>query len=215
MTKRSVLFLTLWMVPLLSLAQSTLTSDEQFFGLGVEPRKKTVDVMFGTTLPVSHQGLKEFWMQGPAGDVCFLFRASEHMRLGLGLQASLFSFRLGAFAQAFPEAEKQISNLSTVYIYIALRHYMNPRERFSPFVGAQIGILRSTGVEYKAVIDGVRRIYYDIPDISRLAGAVSAGADYFIFRFIALQLQGQAVYVLNDPNIGILISVQAGLKFVL
>jgi hypothetical protein len=215
MTRKSVLLLTLWMVPVVCVAQSTLTSDEEFFGRDVEPRRKTVDVTFGTTFPASHQGMKEFWMQGPAGNVCFLFKTNERTRFGLGLEASLYSFRIGTFVMTFPGVEKQISNLSTLYLYIALRHYGFPRERFSPFIGAELGVLRSTGVEYKAVVDGVRKTYYDIPGIARMAGSVSTGLDFYVYQLIALQLQGRATYVLNDPNIGLLVSAQAGLKYVL
>ncbi|MBP1691990.1 MAG: hypothetical protein H6Q32_1342, partial [Bacteroidetes bacterium] len=176
---------------------------------------KTVDVTFGITFPLSHTGLKEFWMQGPSGNVCFLFKASETTRLGIGGEAALFSFRRGTFQLTFPEAELQESVLSTVHLYIALRHYLMPRARMSPFFGAELGVLRSTGAEYKPVIDGVRRTYYDIPDIARLTGSVSAGLDYYIFRLISLQVQGRAVFVANDPNIGTLFTAHAGFKFAL
>lgn len=213
MTMRSLVLLVLLGMPVFCHAQDTLNADDRFFGRGFEPRGKTVDVTLGATFPISHAGLKEFWMLGPSGGVCFLFKATEQMRLGIGGEASLFSFRRGTFQRAFPEAEIQESLLSTVYLYIALRHYMAPRDRLSPFVGAEIGVLRSTGAEYKPVIDGVRRTYYDVPDIARLTGSVSAGLDYYIFRVIAVQVQGRAVYVVNDPNIGVLLTAHAGLKF--
>lgn len=215
MVMRSGVLMLLLGVPFFCQAQDVMTEGELFFGRGVEPRRKTVDVTVGTTFPVSHPGLKEFWMQGPAGGVCFLFKASETTRLGLGGEASLFSFRLGAFARAFPQADIQESLIATVYLYIALRHDLMPRARLSPFVGAEIGVIRSTGAEYKPVIDDVRRTYYDIPNIARLAGSVSLGVDYFIFKVIALQMQARVAYVLNDPNIGMLVSTQAGFKFAL
>jgi hypothetical protein len=202
-------------VSLVCRAQSVPTEAERFFGAGFEPRAKTVDVTFGLTVPASHQGLKEFWMQGPSGSVCFLFKATESLRLGVGGEAALFSFRRGTFQQTFPEAELQETVLSTVHLYIALRHYLMPRARMSPFFGAELGVLRSTGAEYKHVVDGVRRTYYDIPDIARLTGSLSAGIDYFIFRFISVQIQGRVAFVVHDPNIGTLLTAHGGFKFVL
>jgi hypothetical protein len=188
---------------------------QDVFHLLYAPRDKTIEVVGGITLPLSHAGLTDFWLRGPSLGATFLVRANYNIKFGVGGEAALFSFRRGAFALAYPGIVTQARNLATVYLYIAVRNYLKPSVRMTPFIGAEIGVLRTTGAEYKDFVAGVRNTYYEIPGMSHLASSVSAGVDYYIFRRTALQIHGRALYVFNDPNTGLLFTVHAGVKIAL
>jgi outer membrane protein W len=80
-------------------------------------------------------------------------------------------------------------------------------------VGAQVGFARLTGAEQKAVVNGVLITYYEIPGTAHLTLGASAGMDYYVSRRIAVQLDLRGMYMNNDPDLGIAVSVQLGAKF--
>ncbi len=210
---RPILLIVLVGVPLWGVAQPVSQDQEPVPRIVYSPRDRTLEISGGMTLPLSHAGLKEFWLRGPSVGVGFLFRANDLIRYGIGGEVAQFSFRRGAFAERFPDVIQQVTHLTGVYLFLALRNYLRPGLRMSPFIGAEVGILRMTGAEYKAVINGVRRTYYEIPAMSHLAASVSAGLDYYVSRTIALQVQGRVMYVFNDPDTGLLVAIHAGVRF--
>ena len=215
-TSRKILTLVILLIPAIALqAQTTAGGKSDIFRTLYAPRDRTVEITGGVTVPLSHLALKQFWTRGPSAGVLFLGRATYNVKFGIGGEASLFSFRRGMFALAYPGVTTQAKDLATVYVYLAIRNYLNPGLRLSPYVGLDVGVLRVTGAEYKEIINDVRFTYYDIPGMSRLAGSVSMGGDYFLSRRIALLLHGRAMYVVNDPNVGFLLSFHAGVNFTL
>jgi len=212
---RQFLLIMLVCAPVAGFAQDSPRVHEEGFHLLYAPRDKTIEITGGATFPMSHSALTDFWMRGPSLSTCFLFKANDGIRFGVGAEVAHLSFRRGAFEVAFPGVPLQVKHLTTVHIFLAVRNYLRPSVRLSPFFGAEVGVLRVTGAEYKAVIGGVRHTYYEIPGMSHLAGAVVAGIDYYVSRRIAVQLQGRAVYVVNDPETGILLTAHAGMKFTL
>jgi len=212
--RRSLLIMLL-VAPVAVFAQDSIRVHEEGFHLLYAPRDKTIEITGGATFPMSHAALTDFWMRGPSLNTCFLFKANAVIRFGVGAEVAQFSFRRGAFAEAFPGVAVQVKHLTTVHIFLAVRNYLRPSVRMSPFFGAEVGVFRATGAEYKEVINGVRHTYYEIPGMSHLAGAVLAGIDYYVSRRIAVQLQCRAVYVVNDPDTGMLLTAHAGMKFTL
>jgi hypothetical protein len=208
-----LLLITLLCVPVSSRAQDTTRTEDQSFRLLYAPRDRTIELTVGGTIPMSHSALTDFWTRGPSMGACFLFKANDVIRFGVGAEVDYFSFRRGAFAEAFPGVPLQVQHLAIVHVYLAVRNYLRPSLRMTPFFGAEVGVLRVTGAEYKMITGGVRHTYYEIPGMSHLSGAVSTGLDYYVGRHVAVQLQGRAVYVFNDPETGMLVSVHAGVKF--
>lgn len=188
-------------------------ADESIFRLVYSPRDKTIEILGGMTLPLSHDGITDFWLRGPAVNVCLMVPATGNFRVGIGVEAALFSFRRGAFTQRYTGVTPEAKDLGLLHVYLAFRNYIRPGLRFSPYIGAEVGFARLTGAEQKEVINGVLTTYYDIPGIARLTFGASAGIDYYISRRIALQLDIRGMYMNNDPDLGIAASVQLGAKF--
>jgi hypothetical protein len=178
-------------------------------------RDKTFELMGGMTFPMSHSGLTSFWMRGPSVAAALYFKANDRIRIGAGFEAAVFSFRRGTFAQSYPGVAVQARDLASTYLYIAARNYLQPRWTITPFFGGEIGVVRLSGAEYKEIVNGVRRTYYEIPGIAHLAASGSAGLDFYLARFVALQVVGRVMYVVHDPDMGVLMAVYAGLKFAL
>jgi hypothetical protein len=213
-TARKFLTFVALLIPAIALqAQTSSGAKNDVFRMLYAPRDRTVEITGGVTVPLSHEALKQFWTRGPSAEILFLGRASYNVKFGIGGEVSLLSFRRGIFALAYPDVATQVKHLATVYLYLAIRSYLKPGLRLSPYVGFDVGVLRVTGAEYKEIINGVRFTYYDIPGISRLAGSVSLGGDYYLSRRIALLVHGRAMHVFNDPNVGFLLSFHAGVKF--
>jgi|WetSurMetagenome_2_1015567.scaffolds.fasta_scaffold64064_3 hypothetical protein len=212
-TPGQLLLIVLLCVPVAGLSQDSAKVQEDAFRLLYAPRDRTIELTVGITFPMSHAALTSFWLRGPSMGACFLFKANDVIRFGVGAEVDYFSFRRGTFQETFPGVPLQVQHLATVHVYLAVRNYLRPSLRMTPFFGAEIGVLRVTGAEYKIISGGVRHTYYEIPGMSHLAGGVSAGLDYYVNRQVAVQLQGRAVYVFNDPDTGILVTAHAGVKF--
>ncbi len=165
------------------------------------------------TIPLSHDGITDFWMRGPGVNVCLMVRMKDNFKVGIGGEGALFSFKLGAFNQRYPGVTAEVKDLGLIHVYLAFRNYIRPTLRFSPYVGAQVGFARLTGAEQKAVVNGVLITYYEIPGTAHLTLGASAGMDYYVSRRIALQLDIRGMYMNNDPDLGITAGVQLGAKF--
>jgi hypothetical protein len=193
--------------------QCQTKAGESAFRLVYAPRDKTIEILGGMTLPLSHEGITDFWLRGPGANVCLMVRMKDNFKVGVGVEAALFSFRLGAFNERYPGVTAEAKDLGLVHVYLAFRNYIRPSLRFSPYIGAQVGFARLSGAEQKEVVNGVLTTYYDIPGTTRLTFGASAGMDYYIFRTMAVQLDVRGMYMNNDPNLGITVSVLLGAKF--
>jgi len=187
--------------------------EEAAFRLVYAPRDRTLEILGGMTVPLSHDGITDFWMRGPGVNVCLMVRMKQNFKVGVGGEGALFSFRLGAFNERYPGVTAEIKDLALIHVYLAFRNYIRPTLRFSPYVGAQVGFARLTGAEQKAVVNGVLITYYEIPGTAHLTLGASAGMDYYLSRRIAVQLDLRGMYMNNDPDLGMSASVQLGVKF--
>jgi len=196
-----------------SRGQCQTAEEEAAFRLVYAPRDRTIEVLGGMTLPLSHDGITDFWMRGPGVNVCLMVRMKDNFKVGIGGEGALFSFKLGAFNQRYPGVTAEVKDLGLIHVYLAFRNYIRPTLRFSPYVGAQVGFARLSGAEQKAVVNGVLITYYEIPGTAHLTLGASAGMDYYVSRRIALQLDIRGMYMNNDPDLGITAGVQLGAKF--
>lgn len=177
------------------------------------PRDNTLEVWACMGTPVSHQSFKEFWQSGPGIGIGLMSRMSENIKFGFGVDGTLYSFRRGAFAERYPGVPMTVRHQTLVNLYLLMRNYFLPGQRFSPFLGVDFGFARISGAESKEVINGVRKTYYDIPGTTRLTLSGAAGADYYFTREFAVQADVRAVYLHNDPNVGVFLYFRVGVKF--
>jgi hypothetical protein len=196
-------------------SRSQCQTDKEGAGyrLVYSPRDKTIEVLGGITIPLSHEGITDFWLRGPGMNACLMVRMKDNFKVGIGCEAALFSFRQGAFNQHYPGVTPEIKDLGLLHVYLAFRNYIRPSLRFSPYLGIQVGFARLSGAEQKEVVNGVLITYYEIPGTAHLTLAASAGLDYYVSRTIALQFDIRGMYMNNDPDFGIAISMQLGAKF--
>jgi hypothetical protein len=179
------------------------------------PRERTIEIWGGIAHPLTHASFKRYWMRGPAAGFAMYFRASEHVKIGFGAEATLFSFRAGNFVKWNPTVPAQVKDIVAVNVFLSMRRYFQPTLRTSPFIGAEVGFTRITGAEYKDFINNVRITYYDVPGSFRLTASATFGIDHYLSRKIALQGEARLTYLHNDPNVGLFLGARAGLKFTL
>ena len=75
------------------------------FRLVYAPRDKTIESPRRDDASRSrHEGITDFWLRGPGVNVCLMVRMKDNFKVGIGGEAALFSFRLGAFQPALPRA---------------------------------------------------------------------------------------------------------------
>ena len=77
--------------------QCQTKTDESVFRLVYAPRDKTIEILGGMTVPLSHEGITDFWLRGPGANVCLMVRMKDNFKVGVGVAAALFYFRRGAF----------------------------------------------------------------------------------------------------------------------
>jgi hypothetical protein len=188
-------------------------AEESVFRLKYSPRDKTIEIFGGMTVPLSHDGITDFWMRGPGASGCLMVPMKDNFKVGIGCAATLFSFRLAGFNERYPGVTAEIQDMVLLHVYLAFRNYIRPSLRFSPYIGAEVGFARLTGASQKEVINGVLITYYDVPGTTRLTFGASAGIDYYITRTMAVQFDIRGMYMNNDPNLGITVCVQLGAKF--
>jgi hypothetical protein len=179
------------------------------------PRDRTIEIFGGAGLPMTHPSFTRYWLRGPSAGMSLLFRASEHIKLGFGAEATLFSFRRGNFFAQNPGVPVQAKDMVFVNVYLLMRRYFQPTLRTSPYVGAELGFLRISGAEYKEIVNGVRVTYYDIPGALRLTASAVLGVDQYLSRRLAIQVDVRATYIHNDPSVGLILGGRGGLKLTL
>ena len=179
------------------------------------PRERTLEIWGGLGHPFNHRAFKRYWMRGPSAGFSMHFRASEHVKIGFGAEATLFSFKAGNFQVWNPTVPVQIKDIVTVNVFLSMRRYFQPSSRTSPFIGMEVGFTRITGAEYKDFVNAVRVTYYDVPGAFRLTGSATVGIDHYLSRKVALQAEAHLTYLHNDPNLSLFLGGRAGLKFTL
>lgn len=175
------------------------------------PRRSIV-VSGGLTVPVSHIPLTDFWTMGPGGSAAFFAHVHRLVSVGVGMEASSLFFRSGAFETKFPGVSSKKPNIGFLHLYLAWRYAFLSQPPVSPFIGASVGAAKATPAVYETMINGIRTTYYEIPGRTRLAVAGLVGADFFLDRTVAVEVEGKAVYLHNDPEVGLVLSVRAGVR---
>ena len=183
--------------------------------LPFSPRVRTVEVWGGIGHPLNHASFKRYWMRGPAAGFAMYFPASDRVRIGFGMEATLFSFRTGNFQIWNPDVTPQVKDVGLLNVFLSMRRYFTPTLRTSPYIGCEVGFTRVTGAEYKVIINAVRVTYYEVQDAFRLTGTINAGVDHYFTRKFAVQGEGRLTYLHNAENISLLIGARVGVKFTL
>lgn len=179
------------------------------------PRERTIEIWGGMGHPFNHRSFKRYWMRGPSAGFSMHFRASEHVKIGFGAEATLFSFKAGNFQLWNPTVPVQIKDIVAINVFLSMRRYFQPYSKTSPFIGLEVGFTRVTGAEYKDFVNAVRVTYYDVPGAFRLSGSATVGIDHYLSRKVAVQAEAHLTYLHNDPNLSLFIGGRAGLKFTL
>jgi hypothetical protein len=179
------------------------------------PRQRTVELWGGLAHPLNHASFKKFWMRGPSAGAAIYFPTSDHVRIGFGAEATLFSFRAGNFTVWNPGITPQIKDIALMNVFLGMRRYFRPTLRTSPYIGCEIGFTRVTGAEYKEIINAVRVTYYEVPDAYRLTGTLTLGIDHFFTKRFGVQAEARLTYLHNDENISLLMGARAGVKLAL
>ena len=172
------------------------------------------NVTLGLTSPQGHEGLREFWLNGPGGSAEFLIQLNPLFALGVGADMSLLFFDERAFAERWPGiplSGKQ--NLFVGNVYVGATYSFLPGRQTRPFVSAQVGAEFITEALYRQVIGGVRYTYYDVGGKTRLALGVAAGASISLDYDLALLVELKGTFINNDPNVGFLAHGRVGLQF--
>ncbi len=175
------------------------------------PRRSIV-MSAGLTVPVSHNHLTDFWSMGPGGSVAFFAHVHRLVSVGVGVDGSMLFFRTGAFETQFPGVSSEKRNLGLLHLYLTWRYAFVSKPPVSPFIGASVGAAKATSAVFETTINGIRTTYYEIPGRTRLAVAGVLGADFFLDRTMAVEVEGKAVYLYNDPEVGLALSVRAGVR---
>src|SRR5512140_2052415 len=170
----------------------------------------------GYAAPTSKDALTQFWKGGPVGGISVLVRAAPGFWIGAGLDVSALWFRESAFAQAYPSVEMQKKNMAWVNIFVLSRYGGFVRSGpVHPYTELAIGASRLSGAEHKEVIDSVRVTYYEIPARTRLALKLTGGMEIPAWPGISFLVEGAVRYVHNDPNVGVGILVNGGVRVTL
>lgn len=175
------------------------------------PRRSIV-VTAGLTVPLSHSYLTDFWTMGPGGSFTFFAHVHRLVSVGVGAEGSLLFFRSGAFETQYPGVAYEKRNLGLLHLFLTWRYAFVSQPPVSPFIGASIGAAKATKAVYETTVNGIRTTYYEIPGRTRLAVAGLLGADFFLDRTVALEVEGKALFLYNDPEVGLSLSVRAGVR---
>ena len=170
-------------------------------------------VMGGWAMPVSHDGLTTFWGAGPSLGVEFLTSVNRWIALGFTVDGSAYWFRGPLFGTMYPGLSLRSPALAQIVAGVVGRYTIAPGKKLSPYVGAMIGISHVTGAEYRVPTDTLTTTYYYMPFQTRLALGMYAGLEYRFSRTFACDLESRALYVNNDPNVGLTAVVRGGFRF--
>ena len=175
--------------------------------------KKQITVLAGAGIPLSKEGLTQFWKLGPSGSLSFLVNVTPPTSVGIGADFSMLYFKMADFGSTFPTVPVQRKDIAMIHIYVGFKQSFSPARVFSPYIAGTVGAARVTGASYKEIIDSVRVTYYDIPGRTRLAASFALGTDIVLSRVIAFTMEAKATYFHNDPDVGVMSFVRGGFRF--
>jgi len=176
-------------------------------------RTQSISIMGGWSWPLSHDGLTQYWGPGPAVSVEFLKAVSRTVSLGFDLEGAAYWFRGPEFAAAYPEVPFKNPPVAQIVAGVVGRFTIAPGKKLAPYVGGMIGLSHVTGAEYRQDTDSGRVTYYYIPIQTRLAASLYCGLEYRISRSFAFDAEARALYVHNDPDVGVTAVIRGGFRF--
>jgi opacity protein-like surface antigen len=175
----------------------------------------SLKVSGGLATPKSKKSLTRFWKGGPAFSVNLLVRAAPGFWVGTGVDVSALWFRQANFGLRYPSVELQRRNMAWVNIFLLSRFGLSPGGPVHPYVEFGAGGSRLSGAEYKEIVDSVRVTYYEIPARTRLAMKFTGGIEITLSPAFAFIAEGALRYVHNDPNMGVGLLLQGGVRLTL
>jgi len=176
-------------------------------------RNHSIVIMGGWSWPLSHDGLTHYWGPGPAASAEFMTAVSRAVALGFDVEGSAFWFNGPKFAADFPKLPFRNPPVAQLVAGVTARITLTPGKRLVPYIGGMIGISHVTGAEYRLQTDSGRVTYYYIPFQTRLAGALYGGLEYRFGRALAFDAEARALYVNNDPDVGVTAVIRGGFRF--
>ncbi len=178
-------------------------------------RPVVLSVGGGFGLPLSRDGIKQFWMGGPTGSLGVLFRMNRSFAAGLGVEGAFLPFDEMAFGTTYPAVSVHHMDVGLVHLFVQAKYTPFGKYRLAPYLAGTLGGARLSNAEYYEVIGGKRVTYYSIRAITRFAAGMGLGTDLMLSRSLYLWAELKGTYIHNDPNIGLWTSLVGGLRFVL
>jgi len=176
--------------------------------------RPTLIILGGIAQPLSHESVTDFWLRGPAASLAFTIDVQRWLAMGLEISGAQFYFDKQAFGARYPSVALKPQNAGMIDAFLVMKMMFDPRMIFSPYLTAALGATHWTGASYKEELPGQpRQIYYDIPRKTRLAAALTLGADFVISSWFALVLEARASAVVNDPELGVSGALRGGARF--
>jgi len=169
----------------------------------------------GMSWPLSRSGFTEYWQAGPAGAVDFTTNVSRRLSVGIELDAAAYWFRAEKFVASHPGVPLRNTPVAMINIALIGRYELMKGKKFGPYIGLALGAVRITEAVYQQIVDSVRVTYYSIPAKTRLTMACIGGAEYKVSRKFALDGEARLMYVHHDPDVGLTLTVRAGVRFTL
>ncbi len=175
--------------------------------------KHSIVVAGGVMTPVSHISLKRFWNMGPAASVTIFTNVNRYVSFGAGAEATTLSFNDGAFQERYPGVTPHPLWTVNVHLFVAWKYTGRLGRVVSPTFSASVGGSKMTKAVYEERIAGVRTTYYNLPGRMRLTVGLTPGVEFSIHRGLAMAVEGRALYLLNDPEAGLLAGGRFGLRW--
>ena len=177
------------------------------------PLRHTIAITGGMSWPVSRTGITQYWESGPAASVNFHVAVNRYVALGLSVEAAKLRFNESSFTTIYPDVPVQQDDVIWTNVSVDGKLSLTPGMVTCPYVTASVGASRLTEALYRVLVDGERRTYYSVGGSTRLTMGLAAGADIYINRRLALELEARGIYVHNDPDFGVAASARGGLRF--
>lgn len=176
------------------------------------PLRQAFTATVGAAVPLSHDGLTGFWKPGLSAAGRFTTSVTREVGIGVGVEASQFSFDRVAFEEAFPAVAPETNDLLLIGVSVHAKVLLLPAYRTCPYVVLEVGAARLTEATYRRVSGGMRTTYYSVGGTTRLSAGLSGGADITLTRWLALEIEGKMTYIHNDPDAGFLGAARGGFR---
>lgn len=176
-------------------------------------RTHSIVVLGGWSWPLSHGGLTQYWGSGPAIAVEALKAVSPVVALGFDFEGAAYWFRGPVFAAAYPNLPFRSPPVAQIVAGVVGRFTIASGKKFVPYIGGMIGFAHMTGAEYRQETDSGHVTYYNIPFQTRLATSLYGGVEYRFNRSLAFDAEARALYVHQDPDVGITAVLRGGFRF--